>query len=454
MPRRLLAIAAISFGNMVLVLDGAIANVALPTLSRELGVTPGEATNVIVVYQLVLVMGLLPMANLGSRIGLRRLYQMGLAIFCVASAACMFVETMTQLLLLRAAQGIGATMSLAVSVAMLRAIYPAKNLGAGLGFNSVIITSSLAVGPMAGGYILAHYDWQWIFVMAAPLAVISLLLGRFLPSDEKRSGMRDILGSVWVAVTMAMLIGGVQVATHVRPLAVGLAVVAAGLVSMVLLVRREMRRDLPIVPVDLMATPRVGLSILAAFGGFMATGLMIVALPFRLEQAMGFTPDQVGLLMTPLPLTLMLVNPLSGWLSDRIAPSKLGVSGLVVASVGLVLYATMPDSASAFDVTWRIVIFAAGFGFFIAPNSRLIVGSVPLDRTASIGGMMQTTRLFGQALAASAVGVLLSLGLGEGPTPPLIAVGFAAIAAACSLVRFRTVMAQRRRAAAISDAPY
>ncbi|RVQ69423.1 MFS transporter [Croceicoccus ponticola] len=445
MPRRLLAIAAISFGNALLVIDGAIANVALPTLSRELAVTPGVATNVIVVYQLVLVMGLLPMSSLGQRLGLRRLYQAGQVVFCVSSAACFFVDSLAQLLILRAVQGAGATMGLAVSVALLRAIYPSKSLGSGLGFNSVVITSSLAVAPTLGGYILAHFDWQWIFVIAAPLALVSLVLGSALPSGERKPAAGDLKGALWVAATMAMLIGGVQLASH-SSAALGIAVVVAGVVSLVLLVRRERRREEPVVPVDLLSKPVIGLSLLAAFVAFIGTGLIIVSLPFRLEQVMGFAPDEVGLLLVPIPLTLMFVNPVSGWLSDRIAPSKLGVSGLSVAVVGLILLALMPDDSSAMDVTWRLVIFAMGFGFFIAPNSRLIVGSVPHDRTASIGGTMQTVRLFGQACAATAVGLLLALGLGEGAVPGIVAAGMLVLAAMASMVRFNTVRKQQRQA--------
>ncbi|WP_245638381.1 MFS transporter [Croceicoccus bisphenolivorans] len=443
-PRRWLAIAAISFGNALLVVDGAIANVALPTLSRELGVTASVATNVIVIYQLVLVMGLLPMSSLGTRIGLRRVYQAGQVLFCLSSAACFFVETMPQLLVLRAVQGLGAAMGLSVSVALLRAIYPSKTLGAGLGFNSVVITSSLAIAPTIGGFILAHYAWQWIFVMAAPLAVLSLIVGRALPTGGRRDGSGDIVGSVWIALTMAMLIGGVQLASH-SIMAVGIGVVACGVISLVMLVRRERRRSDPVVPVDLIATPVIGLSMLAALAAFLGTGMIIVSLPFRLEQAMGFTPDQVGLLLMPIPLTLMIVNPVSGWLSDRVAATKLGVSGLIVSIIGLTLLGTMPADAGAFAVSWRLVIYAAGFGFFISPNSRLIVGNVPIDRTASIGGTMQTVRMFGQAGAASIVGVLLALGLGEGGFPALLSAGMLSLAAIFSLIRFKSY---KRRIAA------
>src|SRR6187399_3778326 len=130
-PRRYWAIAAISFGTALLVLDGAIANVALPTIARDLNVTNAAVTNVVAVYQLVLVMALLPFSSLGDRIGHRWFYQAGQLLFLVASALCLFANGFIVLLLLRALQALGAAMALSVSAAMLRQIYPAKQLGSG-----------------------------------------------------------------------------------------------------------------------------------------------------------------------------------------------------------------------------------------------------------------------------------------------------------------------------------
>ena len=125
-PRRYWAIAAISFGTALLVLDGAIANVALPTIARDLNVTNAAVTNVVAVYQLVLVMALLPFSSLGDRIGHRRFYQAGQLVFLVSSALCLFANGFIVLLLLRALQALGAAMALSVSAAMLRQIYPAR----------------------------------------------------------------------------------------------------------------------------------------------------------------------------------------------------------------------------------------------------------------------------------------------------------------------------------------
>ena len=434
-PRRWWAIAAISFGTALLVIDGAIANVALPTIARELSVSEAAVTNVVTVYQLVLVMLLLPFSSLGDRLGHRTLYQAGQGLFMVASAACFFVESFTVLLLLRAVQGLGAAMALSVSAAMLRQIYPASKLGTGMGVNSVIVASSAALAPTLGGYIVGNLPWQIVFVAAAPMAVVSLLMGRSLPDPEPREQPPKWRSAVLSALTMLFLVGGIQLGTH-DALGWGIATFVAGVVLLLLLIRRERRRDAPVFPVDLLSKPVLGLSALANFCSFIAAGALMLGLPFRLEIGMGYDPQTVGLLLLPFPLTMLVVSPISGWASDRIAATKLGVTGMSIAIVGLLLLATMPDQPGEWGIAWRLSLTALGFGLFFSPNSRLLIGRAPRDRAAAAGGLLSTSRLFGQTMAAVVIGIVLASGLGLGPTPLYISCALAVVAALASVLRF------------------
>jgi DHA2 family multidrug resistance protein-like MFS transporter len=449
-PRRYWAIAAISFGTALLVLDSAIANVALPTIARDLGVSNAAVTNVVAIYQLVLVMVLLPFSSLGDRIGHRRLYQYGQAVFLVASALCLFASDLLLLLGLRALQALGAGMALSVSAAMLREIYPARQLGSGMGINSVIVASSSALAPTLGGFIVGHAPWQWVFVAAVPFAAISLLLVRALPDPVRQPHPPQWLSGLWSAGTMLLLIGGMQLATHENG-AIGAVLVAAGVISMLLLVRRERARVNPVVPVDLLAKPVLGLSALGAVACFVSAGALMLSLPFRLEEAMGYAPQEVGLLLLPFPLTMLVVAPLAGWMSDRIAPTKLGVTGMGITIAGLLLLSLMPDPAGGFAIAWRLSLTAVGFGLFFAPNSRLLIGQAPKERAAAAGGLLSTSRLLGQTMAAVTVGILLASGAGLGPTPLFVSCALAVVAALCSLARFRSVTRAGGRASLRGD---
>jgi len=436
-PRRLYAIGAISAGTALVVIDGAIATVALPTIARDLHVDASAAVSVVTVYQLTLVMLLLPFAGLGDRIGLKRLYQGGQVVFTIATILCFFARSLPFLLVVRVGQAVGAAATLSVSSALLRATYPHAQLGRGLGINSVVVSSSAALAPTLGGLVLAVAPWPWVFASAVPFALGSLALGRALPAPPPRQTPFDVLGAVMCAAMFGLVIGGLESAVHGDSPVVSAAIVALGALIGVVFVRRERGEAAPILPVDLLGRPVLALSTLGAFTAFVATMSVLLSLPFRLQHGYGFSPSEVGAAIAPWPLTTMVVAPLAGWLSDRYPAGLLGGIGMAVAVAGLAALALLPADPSWLAIAWRMALTGAGFGMFLSPNARLIVGSAPRDRAAAAGGLISTTRMVGQTTGATLVAALLALGLGAGRVPPLAAAGLAVIAGLCSLARLR-----------------
>ena len=444
-PRRFRAIAAVSFGTALVVIDGAIATVALPTIAQDLGVEGAAAVAVVTVYQLVLVMLLLPFSGLGDRIGLKRLYQLGQLIFTIATVLCFFAKSLPFLLIVRAAQAVGAAAALSVSSALIRQIYPASQLGRGLGINSVVVSVSAAFAPTLGGLVLAVAPWPWVFASAVPFAMMSLLLGRALPDSAPRAEPFDVLGGVLCAAMFGLVIGGLESAVHGDSPVVSAAVVAAGAFIGFLFVRRERGESKPILPVDLLGRPVLALSTVGAFTAFIATMTLLLTLPFRLQHVYGFEPSEVGAVIAPWPLTTMFVAPLAGALSDRYPAGVLGGIGMVIAITGLIFLALLPTDPSWLDIAWRMSLTGGGFGLFLSPNARLIIGSAPIDRAAAAGGLISTTRMVGQTTGATLVAALLAAGVGSGAVPPLTAAGLALVAGICSIARLRPAIRNPRR---------
>lgn len=419
-------------------IDGAIANVALPTIARDLKVDSSAAVLVVTVYQLVLVMLLLPFSALGDRIGLKRLYQSGQLLFAIATILCFFARSLPFLLVVRALQAVGAAAALSVMSALIRTIYPARQLGRGLGVNSVIVSISGALAPTAGGLILAIAPWPWVFAAAAPLALLSLALGRAsLPDVPARPGDYNLAGAMLNMATFGLIIAGLEALVHGSSPVVSLAVVALGIGFAIVLVLHERGETAPILPVDLLARPVLALSTTGALLAFVGSMALLLSLPFRLQHVYGLSPGEVGAMIAPWPLTAMIVAPTAGALSDRYPAGILGGIGMAIATVALVALAFLPAAPSYIDIAWRMALCGAGFGLFLSPNARLIVGSAPRDRAASAGGLISTTRLTGQTLGATMVAALLALGLGSGPAPALIAAGLSLIAGGLSLARLR-----------------
>ncbi|MHC9417718.1 MFS transporter [Sphingomonas citri] len=436
-PRRYAAIAALCFGTALVIIDGGVANVALPTIARDLGVDSSAVVLIVTVYQLMLVMLLLPFAGLGERIGLKRMYQLGQLIFTVATLLCFFAKSLPFLLVVRAAQAIGAAGALAVASALIRQTYPSAQLGRGLGINSVVVSSSAAAAPTIGGLVLAVAPWPWVFASAIPFALASLLFGRALPDPAPRDRRFDVLGAVMCAAMFGLVIGGAESAVHGDSPVVSAAIVLLGVAIGVIYVRRERGTADPILPVDLLARPVIALSTIGGFTAFIASMTLLLSTPFRLTHEYGFTAAEVGAAIAPWPLTNMIVAPLTGWLSDRVPAGLLGGIGMAISIVALVLIALMPADPSYFDVAWRMALCGSGFGTFLPPNARLIIGSAPRARVAAAGGLVSTVRLVGQTTGATLVAALLAVGVGAGAVPPLVSAGLALVAGACSLARLR-----------------
>ena len=190
----------------------------------------------------------------------------------------------------------------------------------------------------------------------------------------------------------------------------------------------------------------IALSVIGAYTAFIASMTLLLSTPFRLTHMYGFSPAQVGAAIAPWPLTNMIVAPLAGWLSDRIPAGILGGIGMAISIVALVLLALLPAHPSYFDIAWRMALCGSGFGTFLPPNARLIIGSAPKARAAAAGGLVSTVRLAGQTTGATVVALLLALGIGSGRTPALVAAGLAVVAGLCSLARLRPSLRNPDRA--------
>ncbi len=310
-------------------MDGALPNVALPTIAADLNISASDSVLLVSVYQLVLVMTLLPLAALGSRIGLRKMYQLGLCLFLVSAVLCFLAPSFPLLLAARCLQAFGAATALSVASALVRSIYPTNQLGRGIGINTIIVASSGGFAPILGGYIVAELDWHWIFIATTPLGLLSLAVGqRALPFVAGTGQAISKLGSILCALTFGLIISGLLILAGDYPASAGLPVLVAGAVSAVFFVRHELQQETPILPVDLLADRVVALSIAAAQFAFVGSMMFLLSLPFRLQEQLGFSPSEIGITVAPFPLALMFVAPIAGALSDRFQPAILGFVGM------------------------------------------------------------------------------------------------------------------------------
>ena len=211
---------------------------------------------------------------------------------------------------------------------------------------------------------------------------------------------------------------------------------AGAIIAGWLLVTRQLSRTAPLLPVDLLRIPVFALSIATSICSFAAAAMAFVSLPFFLQDALGRSQVETGLLMTPWPLTTAVLAPIAGRLSDRYSAGVLGGIGLVALTAGLAALALLPAHPTELQIGWRMVVCGFGFGLFQTPNNRAMIGATPPHRSGAGGGMLSTARLLGQALGVALVAVVFGLAPTHGAKVTLLlAAGIAIVAAAVSVVR-------------------
>ncbi|WP_421672801.1 MFS transporter [Raoultella terrigena] len=439
LPQRYGAILTIVLGIAMAVLDGAIANVALPTIATDLNASPAASIWIVNAYQIAIVISLLPLSFLGDMFGYRRIYKIGLLVFTFTSLACALSHSLEMLTLARVAQGLGGAALMSVNTALIRLIFPKRFLGRGMGINSFVVAVSSAAGPTIAAAILSVASWQWLFLINIPLGIISLTLAmRYLPANSSRSRITrfDLPSAIMNALTFGLLIVALGGFAQGQSGQLVLAELAAMLVIGFFFIRRQLRMPVPLLPVDLLRIPLFSLSICTSICSFCAQMLALVSLPFFLQATIGRSEVETGLLLTPWPLATMVMAPLAGYLIEKIHAGLLGAIGLTVMACGLFGLALLPSSPSDLDIIWRMALCGAGFGLFQSPNNHTIVSSAPSHRSGGASGMLGTARLLGQSTGAALVALLFNLqGNGGTHTALLLAGGLAVVAATVSGLR-------------------
>src|SRR6201996_8947856 len=434
-PQRYWSAATIWLALTLSVLDGSIANVALPTIAADLHAPAADSVWVVNAYQLAIVVSLLPMAAVGEMVGFRRIFQLGIIVFTLGSLGCTFAHSLPMLAFARAVQGFGAAGTMSQNGALVRFTYPSKMLGRGLGLNALVASAGAALGPTVASAILAVASWQWLFAVNVPIGIGAYLLGRTSLPDNPRSGSFDLWGTLLNASMFGLGFIGIDLLTRGGNGWIGAAALALGGISAVLLFLHARSQSDPIVPFDLLKNPVFSLSVATSVASFAAQMLAFVSLPFFFENVLHRSQVETGMLMTPWPLAVGIGAPIAGRLADKLSAAVLGAAGLLVLCAGLALLASLPGSPTTAEIAWRMALCGLGFGFFQAPNNRSMLSAAPLSRSGAAGGMLATARLTGQTVGAILAAISFRVAGSSESVALATSAGLAGLAALASAAR-------------------
>jgi DHA2 family multidrug resistance protein-like MFS transporter len=369
-------------------------------------------------------MALLPSAALGESLGYRRVYTAGVALFVGASVLCASAPSLSFLVAARFIQGLGGAAIMSLGVALLRFVVPQRQLGTAIGWNALAVALSSAAGPTVGALVLSAASWPWLFAVNLPLGALVLLATRALPHVPGTARKLDLVSVGLNAAAFGALVVGPELIPERPVLAAFL--LAAGALAMIALVRREMPRQAPMIPLDLLRERGFRISVIASVCGFVGQSAAMISLPFYLQHGLGQDALRTGLLITPWPLTVGLVAPIAGRLANRISGAWLCALGGTLLALGLAAATLWPLHGSPFALVPFLVLCGAGFGLFQVSNNRTMFLSAPRTRSGAAGGMQGTARLTGQTIGAVIMMLLFTTTAIE--LAPRIGLGIAAMA--------------------------
>ena len=406
-------LAGLSLAVLLSSLGTSIANVALPTLAEAFDASFQDVQWIVLAYLLAITTLIVSVGRLGDMIGRRRLLLAGIALFTAASVLCGIAPTLWLLIAARAAQGLGAAIMMALTMAFVGETVPRARTGSAMGLLGTMSAIGTALGPSLGGLLIAGTGWRAIFLVNVPLGLLALVLAyRTLPPDRRASTKEragfDTMGTLLLALTLAayalaMTIGRGNFGW------LNLALLAAALFGSALFLRIEAKAASPLIRLALFANPILAASL--AMSVLVSTVMMatLVVGPFYLSGALGLDTAMVGLVLSIGPLIAALTGVPAGRIVDRIGAGRLILIGLGAVALGTLALAIMPMALGTAGYIVPIAIVTLGYALFQTANNTAVMADIRPDRRGVMSGMLNLSRNLGLITGASVMGAVFAL---------------------------------------------
>ena len=407
-------------------LDASIVTLAFPTLQRDFGASLGAVTWVGLSYLLVLVGLVAAVGSFADMVGRKLLYIYGFIVFIAGSALCGFAPNLAVLDGFRVLQAVGAAMLQANSVAIIALAMPRDKLGRGIGIQGAAQALGLALGPSAGGLLIALGGWRLIFFVNVPVGIVGAVLGWFFIPRSRHlrprhrvdwAGLAMFLPAI-VALLYAISFGdenGWSSAGIIGPLAAALVLAGAFVV-------RERRAPRPMLDLSLFRRVTFSAGVLSGLLSYVVIFGSLFVMPFYLERALKLSPGITGLELTTVPVALGIVAVFAGRAADRFGARPLTVMGMLVCAAMLGFLAAGHPSGAG--LLLPLAGLGAGLGLFVPPNNAAIMGSAPRHHAGAASGVLNMTRGLGTALGLALTGLVFDLGAGVNAAGPRVGQGF------------------------------
>src|SRR5690349_7625405 len=396
----------------MIMLDNTIVNVALPSIQRSLGLKISELEWVVTGYALTFGALMLTGGKLADLLGRRLIFVVGLVVFTLSSLGCGLAGSASLLIAARVVQGVGAALMNPSTLSIITVTFPPRQRGTAIGIWAGVSALALAIGPLVGGLITEHINWNWIFFINVPVGALGILAA-FAFIDESRDTSHEQRPDVPGLFTSALGLFALSYAlieantygwTSGRILA-SFAVAAVSLVAFVLL---ELHQRLPMLDLSLFRNRGFA----GANGVMLLVGLSMFGVFFYVslyvQQVLGYSPTQAGASFLPWTVLIIPIAPRAGKLSDRIGPRPLGTFGMLVLAGSLFWFSQLGTSESFWSLLPGMLLGGIGMGVAMAPVTAAAMSSVRPDKAGVGSAVLNSMRQVGGSLGIAIMGAIVA----------------------------------------------
>ncbi len=410
-----IVLANVMVGTFMAVLDISIVNVGLPKMMAAFGVSVDKIEWVLTAYLLVFAVVLPSSGWIADHLGYKKSYNLGLLLFTVGSLLCSLSANENMLILFRVVQGAGAGFIMPVGMAIVTREFPPSQRGVALGFWGVAAAASISLGPMFGGYLIDSFSWHAIFDINVPIGIMAiagtLIILREYKTEESRPF--DIVGFIsmtlfLVSLLLALSDGNSAWNTGGWTSNFILGCFSISFISFVIFLATELTVKHPIIDLRILKNRNFGMANLMMFIFGLAFFGNSFLLPIYLQNSLGYTALQAGLVFFPVGIIQAIMSPVAGWMTDKLNP-KIPISiGIVLTFFSMYLYGTLSLTTEYWQIMIPLFIRGFGLGFMFIPLSTIAINDISREKMAQATGLFNTIRQVGGSFGVAILGTMLT----------------------------------------------
>ncbi len=415
----------ISIGVFMSTLDASIVNISLPTIVQSLSTDLKTIAWVVMAYLIIITGSLLLMGKLADLFGRGKIFLLGFITFTLGSALCGSSPTIYFLIGSRLVQGLGASALMAIGPAIMTTTFQEKDRGQALGMLGSVVSLGFIAGPLLGGVLVEHLGWRSIFFINLPIGAVGILLSlkilqRDRPSENVTLDLRGALFFFLFVISLLLFLN--RVGQSFIVLFWGWILVA--LICFGLFVRNERQSTSPMVDLSIFKKRLFISSLGASLLSFWVNGAHNFVLPFFLQDIAGYSPSAAGMLIFPVAMTVMVMAPIGGKISDWAGEKIPATIGLIITSSAIFSFIFLKSDASYDEILWRQVSLGIGIGFFNPANNSAIIGSLPKENVGVASSFLALARNLGMVIGVAFAELVIAFRLSATPleigkAPPL-----------------------------------